>query len=120
MTKYEAFLTAHRVVTRAIQDIHLALGRNEKGRDNTHIDKGQFKFSLSSTSLEMGHGYYGSSSYYRLDTADTVAYVQRACNELASVIGARAMELALADLEQLRMAAQAEARSVLGECLEEV
>ena len=116
MTNYEEFLKAKKITERAVKDIHLALGRNERGDYDRRNDKHCFKFSLDSKSLDMGHGYYGSSSYYRSNDSSTVSYVQQACNELAHVIGEKAIKLALEDLEKKRIAALDEARQVFNDC----
>lgn len=116
MTNYEIYLQEKPVIERVCRNINAALGRTEKGELNKNNDKASFEFRLDAKSVELGYGYYGSSSYYRCDDAETIACVQKACRELAPLIGERAIKIALEDLESKRINAVAEARKVFSDC----
>ena len=115
MTKHEAYLKQKPITKGVIGSINLALHRSVKGDYNSQNDKAEFRFTLDDKSLELGYGYYGSSSYYRTGNESTTAYIQRACNEMKAMIGDKAIQLAEDDLEKLRLEAVEEATLVLGE-----
>lgn len=61
------------------------------------------------------HGYYGNSSCNGDLNKDTAEYVAKAITQMGRAIMLKAAELAEADAEKARKAAEAEAREVLAE-----
>lgn len=68
--------------------------------------------------LHMSYGWYGDSSCYSTTSEEVGEYAARACTALARQIGEKMVELAEADAEAARKAAEAEARSILEETAE--
>ncbi|MGI9485443.1 MAG: hypothetical protein ACR2RF_06085 [Geminicoccaceae bacterium] len=95
------------------------------GLDRTDNDKHRFSASFSKLSnssfapivllVDAHHGYYGNSSAYSDTSQELGRYVAAAFNQHRRLIADTAVELAEADAEKARLAAEEEARAVLGE-----
>lgn len=123
MSEYERYTKLKPVLEGVVRAIRLATGNNAKGEYDRQNDKATFTFSFHSLLndswtpakmyFEMAHGYYGSSSAYNDMSEEAAKYVTKACNALAHQIAKKAIELAQADLEKARVAAQEEAQKVM-------
>src|SRR3990172_11363841 len=109
MSNYEVYIKQRALLESAIVDINLSLGRTKAGEYNSSNDKHELSFSIG----EMGYGYYGCSSYYKIDNTLSKTYLAAACNSLCCEIGNTAIKIINKEIERLRQAAEAEARKVL-------
>ncbi len=118
MTALEDF----RVAKRTAKNVHYAYvsaagldsPQNDKHRiECDFVELATVRWTPAVLHFRAVHGYYGDSGSYNDMSPATARYVARAITEMGKAIMERAAQLAAADAETARKAAEAEAREVL-------
>lgn len=120
MTKIEAYKEAKRIAKSVKSSTNLCLGRDTPNNDK-HTFRCYFTGMANESwqpmklQIHCSYGYYGSSSGYSATSEELGGYLARAIKAHSGLLLDYAAHLAEADCEKLRLAAEAEAREVLGE-----
>jgi hypothetical protein len=119
MSKLEEYQKAKKVAERVMENYRrsarLDSAANDKGRIECKLDHmARSDFTPAILSFHAHHGYFGNSGCTSDMDVDTAVYVARAITERGKEIMRRAAQMAAADAEAARKAAEDEAREVLG------
>ena len=111
MSSYERYHSEAPKLRAAILVIRESLGQHANGDNDANNDKARVCFKVT----EMGHGYYGSSSYYTSDNSVAKGAIEDACYAMRKQIGGAAIAKLEADIAQLKRAATQEAKFIVDE-----
>ena len=121
MSKIGAYKAAKAIAERLARDADKCLGRDRQDNDK-HRAKAEFERMDDSSwlrgppmliSIELGHGYYGSSEAYSDTSAYMGRYLAKAITQHMPALLDTAVALVRAEAEAARKEAEAEARAVL-------
>lgn len=125
MSKIDEFNKARETYNRVKNNLFNATRRDREGNIEERNDKAvlEIRYYGKHTQdwndacliLHASHGYYGSSSGYSDMDNSTAKYMVKALNNHLREIADEAIEMAKADMESARKAAENEAKLVLGE-----
>ena len=125
MSKIDEFNKARETYNRVKNNLFNATRRDREGNREERNDKAVLEISYCNKHasdwndacliLHASHGYYGSSSGYSDMDNSTAKYMVKALNNHLREIADEAIEMAKADMESARKAAENEAKFVLGE-----
>lgn len=118
MSKIEKFKEAKSAADKLARDVRCALGRDDSRNDKhsvtVHFDGlHPGDWSAMQFRVQASYGYYGSSSGYSATSTELGKYLAVAIQKHAATLLDYAVNLAAADAEEARKAAEAEAKAVL-------
>jgi len=120
MSKIDVYNKVKSENTKAIEKLHLSLGRNGKGEPDHRNDKGTFRFYDRQIwdidmkiSIHSCYGYYGSSSAYSVGSPIIKNYVLKVLNNKSKEIVEEAIKLMEIDIEKARIDCIEEAKQIL-------
>lgn len=121
MSKIDIYNNIKQQNSKAIEQLHLSLGRNTEGTaDDRHNDKGHLTFydskcwdSDMKIFIHACYGYYGSSSCYAVSSPTIKDYLLKSLNKNNKLIVDDAIKLLGDDIEKARRNAKDEANEVL-------
>lgn len=120
MTKIEAFQKAKSIASRVGNARDYAFGLDSPSNDKHEFRATFWKmadcpFAPMAVLIHASHGYYGNSSGYSDTSEEFGRYLAAAITEHGRLLADAAVEMAVADAEKARAAAENEARGVLGQ-----
>ena len=120
MSKIDVYNKVKSENTKAIEKLHLSLGRNGKGEPDHRNDKGTFRFydhQIWDTDMKISihscYGYYGSSSAYSVGSPIIKKYILEVLNKKSTEIVEDAIKIMEEDIEKARLNCIEEAKQIL-------